>query len=123
MYIWALQRANICFSDQEDEILWDGDPRGVYTPKLGYVQLIVDLQQRETIWWWKKLWKQRCPTKGKILVWSILENKLLTWDNLQKRQFNGPGWCTLCKEQPETMDHLFIHFSFTKGVWADSLII
>jgi hypothetical protein len=31
----------------KDELLWDGDPRGVYTPKEGYVQLSVDLQQRE----------------------------------------------------------------------------
>jgi hypothetical protein len=65
-YIWALRRANICLTDREDELLWDGDPGGVYTPKEGYVQLSVDLHQRETIWWWKKLWKQRCPAKGKI---------------------------------------------------------
>jgi hypothetical protein len=76
--------------DQDDELLWDGDPGGAYTPKTRYVQLSVDFFQQEVTWWWRKLWKQRCFAKGKILVWSILENRIPMWDNLQKRQFNGP---------------------------------
>jgi hypothetical protein len=75
---------------------------------VGYVQLSIDLHRRETLWWWKKLWKQRCPTKGKIMVWSILENKLPTWDNLQNKQFNGLGWCSLCKREAEIVVHLFM---------------
>jgi hypothetical protein len=52
------------------------------------------------------------------LIWSILENIIPTWENLQKRQFNGPSWCSLCKEQEETIDHLFIRCPFTTLVWA-----
>jgi hypothetical protein len=68
MYVQALKVSNIHLTDREDELLWDGDPGGIYTPKAGYVQLSVDIHQREQLWWWKKLWKQHCPTKGKI--WS-----------------------------------------------------
>lgn len=57
-YIQALRRANISLTDWEDELLWDGDPGGAYTPKAGYVQLSVDFFQREVTWWWRKLWKQ-----------------------------------------------------------------
>lgn len=53
-------------------------------------------------------------------MWSILENKIPMWDNLQKRQFNGAGWCLLCKEQAETIDHLFMRCPFSLSVWAES---
>jgi hypothetical protein len=107
-------------TEREDELLWDGDLGGVYTPKVGYVQLNIDLLQQDEKWWWRKIWKQRCPAKGKILAWTILENKIPTWENLQKRQFNGPSWCSLCKEQGESVDHLFMRCPFTTSVWAEA---
>jgi hypothetical protein len=92
---------------------------GVYTPKDGYVQLSTKILQQDVKWWWRKIWKQRCPTKGKILVWSILENIIPTWENIQKRQFNGLSWCSLCKEHEETIDHLLIRCPFTTSVWVE----
>lgn len=92
-YIKALGRENIRLTKRDDEFLWDGDLRGVYTPKVGYVQLNIDPLQQDEKWWWRKIWKQKCPAKGKILVWTILENKIPTWDILQKSQFHGPSWC------------------------------
>jgi hypothetical protein len=41
-YTHAHRRANICLTDRDDEILWDGDPGEVYTPKVGYGQLCID---------------------------------------------------------------------------------
>jgi len=67
-YSRALRRENIHLSDRDDELIWDGDLEGVYTPKEGYVQLSIDHLQQEVKWWWRKLWKQKCPAKGKILV-------------------------------------------------------
>jgi hypothetical protein len=36
-FILALTKENICLSKGEDELIWDGDPGGMYTPKAGYV--------------------------------------------------------------------------------------
>jgi hypothetical protein len=83
--------------EREDELLWDGDGDGEYTSRVGYIKLSVDFHQRETLWWWKNIWKQHCPAKGKLLVWLILGNKLPTWDNLQKRLYFGSRQCALCK--------------------------
>ena len=47
---------------------------------------------------------------------SVLENKSYTWENLQKRCFQGPGWCALCKVVGESILHLFIHCLFIKCV-------
>jgi hypothetical protein len=40
----------------------------VYTPKLGYIELNIDLLQRESCWWWSRLSKINFPLKTKIYV-------------------------------------------------------
>lgn len=46
--------------------------------------------------------------KNNLLWWDILENKVLTWDNLQKRTFEGLGRCALCRIASESGLHLFL---------------
>jgi len=74
---------------------------------------------REVVWWWKTLWKIKCPPKNKLFMWFVLENKAPTWDNLQKRSFQGPGWYSLCKGEYESVIHLFLHCSYTLAVWKE----
>ena len=90
------------------------DPGGRYTPKAGYIKLSADVFQRVLIWWWKKPWKIKSPPKTRIFMWCVLENKAPTWDNLQKRCFQGLGWCDLCKADGESIIHLFLHHPFIK---------
>ena len=74
---------------------------------------------QELVWWWKQLWKLKCPAKAKLLFWAILENKTPTWDILQKIFLEGPGLCALCKKANETIHHLFVHCSYTKTIWTE----
>ena len=74
---------------------------------------------REVVWWWKTLWKIKCPPKNKLFMWFVLENKAPTWDNLQKRSFQGPSWCSLCKGESKSVIHLFLHCSYTLAVWKE----
>jgi hypothetical protein len=74
----ALQSSHIRITDKEDELIWQQAPHGHYTPKLGYIHLNLDLYQREPIWWWKRLWKVRCPLKENIFMWCVLYNKVPT---------------------------------------------
>ena len=46
-----------------------------------------------------------------------LNNKILSWDNLQKRGICGPGICFLCKEEEETISLLLGNCKFFKDVW------
>jgi hypothetical protein len=122
-YTQALRVASIRLVDRDDELIWDGVGDGEYTLRSGYIKLCVDLHQRDPLWWWRKIWKLTCPTKGKLLVWSILANKLPTWDNLQRRLFSGPGHCALCKSHLESVDHLFLQCPFVKEVWDFSRVL
>jgi hypothetical protein len=64
-YILSLQSSHIHITEEEDKLVWKKSPLGNYTPKLGYITLNFDLQQGETTWWWRGLWKIKCPQKEK----------------------------------------------------------
>ena len=82
---------------REDKLVWTKNPvNGDFTAKLGYKTWAEEKFQGETKEWWKQLWKAKGPLKAKITLWQSLNNKILTWDNLQKRGWNGPNRCTLC---------------------------
>jgi hypothetical protein len=79
-YTRALKLAHIILVDREDEMVWDFDPFGAYTPKMGYVHLNLDLHHRESEWWWKGLWKLNFPPKSKLFLWCLLVKKVPTWE-------------------------------------------
>ena len=97
VYFEALNHAQIKLRDGEDVLIWDANQTGKYNPKAVYLVLSADGVNRAEAWWWKYLWKIKCPPKCRLFVWCVIENKAPCWENLQKRYFQGPGWCSLCK--------------------------
>ena len=51
----------------------------------------------------------------------MLQNKILTLDNFQKRGINVVNRCILCKEGFEDRDNLFLNCSYSQLVWAEIL--
>ena len=47
-----------------------------------------------------------------------MENKLLLWNNLQRRGFECPSLYSLCMNDSESNMHLFVGCDFTCGVWV-----
>lgn len=115
----ALEKSHIHLQDRLDELLWVGDPSGMYTQKTGYIRLCIDLFNREEKWWWRKVWMLRCLTKSRLLVWMNIENKTPTWDILQKQNHHGSRRCSLCKAKSKTINHIFITCNFTKFIWME----
>ena len=57
--------------------------------------------------------------KDKITVmWQVLNARVLTWDQLQKRGKLGHEICMMCKSIEETNAKLFLHFSYVVQVWT-----
>lgn len=52
-------------------------------------------------------------------MWCAMENKVPTWDNIQKRNKQGPGWCYLCKNEEESTLHLFLGCPYIREVWRE----
>lgn len=119
----ALRRAHIHLRDGKDVIIWDKAQNGRYSPKATYLAISVELYFRDVKWWWKGLWKLIFPTKKKLFGCVSLENKVPTWDILQKCHFEDPGWCNLCKNDQEYGLHIFLNCSFSKEVWKEALFL
>jgi hypothetical protein len=116
-YIQALKISHIRINDQEDELLWQLSPFGVYSPKEGYSFLMTILQQQVPEWWWKGIWKVKCPLKARLFMWCLLRKRVPTWDRMKSRGLEGSGWCPLCKGDEETSLHLFLGCPFSIQTW------
>jgi hypothetical protein len=82
--------------------------------------LNIDLFQQNPSWWWRGLWKLKCPQKAKIFLWAALNDKIPTWDNLRRRQIEGSGRCSLCQNENESTFHILISCPFSKKVWTET---
>jgi hypothetical protein len=118
-YIESLRREHIWISNLEDELVWQLSPFGDYSPKMGYSQLIIELQQQEPTWWWKGIWKVKCPLKEKIFMWCLIKKRVPMWDRMKKPKVEGPGWCALCKNEKYSNNYLFINCAFYCQCWKE----
>jgi hypothetical protein len=102
--------------DSEDSLCWSKNTQnGSYSVKLGYKAWLEDNFVTHPKWWWKPLWKLKAPPRCKLTLWLAMNNKLLTWDNFLRRGWCGPNKCPLCKENQETITHLFVSVPMQEG--------
>lgn len=95
-------------------LIWEGTPKGRYLVASAYKAQY----QMDTKLVWAKAWYHGLIPKINIFFWLLLQNRILTLDNLMKRGHIMPNRCILCKNQAETVDHIFIHCSFSREIWT-----
>ena len=116
----SLLKSSFIHSEEEkaDKLGWTKNPvNGDFMAKLGYKNCAWEQHLGEKMDWWKQLWKFEGPLKDKLTLWLNLNNKLLTWDNLQKRGWIGPNRCALCHSDEENVSHLFNFCSYAESMW------
>jgi len=97
---------------------WGWGQSGVYTTAAGYRALQASRISRQTPTFWKNVWDPLALPKVNFFFWTLAHNKLLTGDNLEKRNIAGPHRCVLCSSNYETAQHLFLECNFAKEVWG-----
>lgn len=113
----ALTQAHIRITEGEDEIVWAHAKNGRYLPKDGYLNLMEAQKPEHLEPWWKALWKLKVAPRTRVLMWSILFNKVPTGLNLMKRSFHGPFRCHLCRCNEESTEHLFLECPIISEQW------
>jgi hypothetical protein len=114
----ALINTGVQLVEKPDVLIWTrGDASGHISVKNVYVATKKKKWNFVIGGWRKAMWSWVCPLKIKLFTWLIVENKILTWEILQRRGFIGPSYCHLCKKSKETTYHLFVECSFTLAVW------
>ena len=66
---------------------------------------------------WKCIWKPKVPPRVAFFIWTVALERILTTDNLRRRNIILVDWCCLCKEDGETIDHLFLHCKVARELW------
>ena len=66
---------------------------------------------------WKTIWKSKVPTKVSFFLWTAALGRILTIDNLRRRQVVIVDLYCMCKRGEETIDHLIMHCSIASELW------
>jgi ribonuclease HI len=114
-----LKAAGVYLKTTPDSLIWTGGDRsGRLTAKNVYQALADIIWNPSTANWRQRIWKDTCPLKYKLFAWLMLENRLLFWDKLQARGWEGPNRCPLCAQDNESSLHVFVLCSFTRTLWT-----
>ena len=65
---------------KEDEIIWGSEPNGFFSVASAYVDSFVNHDEP----CWAKVWMKGMTPKVNIFFWILLQNKVLTLENLIK---------------------------------------
>jgi hypothetical protein len=66
---------------------------------------------------WKSIWRTKAPLKVAFFAWSATLGKILTMDNLRKRQLIVVNRCCLCNVNGEFVDHLLLYCEVACSLW------
>jgi hypothetical protein len=58
-----------------------------------------------------------------FFVWSAALGKILTHDNLRKRNVVVIEWCCMYKKNRESIDHLLLYCEVARDLWSYILIL
>ena len=111
--LWdAVQRVQ--FLDTPDVITWKWTANGIYSAKSAYN---IQLLGTQGIFDGTSVWRAHAEGKHKFFAWLFVQGKILTADNLIRRNWPCNQLCPLCDQELETAVHLCLTCSFAKEVW------
>jgi hypothetical protein len=91
-YRRALLGTGINLQNSTDTIVWTGgDSSRILSVKNVYNALISTLDYPTVGGWKLNLWKWNIQLKIKLFIWLAGNQKVLTWDTLQRKGWEGPG--------------------------------
>jgi hypothetical protein len=99
--------------EADDTISWSLNKSGLFTTKSVYKYLESGVCGPNYKW----IWKSALPLKIKIFLWQMMQNVVLTRDNLKKRNWGGNPTFSFCN-QLEDRNHLFYSCSSARVMWG-----
>jgi hypothetical protein len=92
MYRRALIDSGALIQDNNDQLLWiGGDKSGIPSAKNFYSSIISSKSLSKVESWRLSIWNWKIQLKVKLFIWLAIEDKILTWNMLQKKGWEGPG--------------------------------
>eukprot|EP00253_Pinus_taeda_P029073 PITA_29073 len=99
-----LKKRNIRSQVGADILRWGYTLKGSYSTTEAY-NLVGDFPIRPDPLW-GRIWSFKAWPKITHFLWMVGHQKILTWDRLRRRNFQGPSICHNCFQNEETQQHL-----------------
>ncbi|XBH79743.1 hypothetical protein VPH35_105647 [Triticum aestivum] len=105
---------SIAFTDECDSLVWQYESSGQYSSTSLYA--IINFRGVTPVFL-PAVWKIIIPPRVHIFLWLLFYNKLMTRDNLLKRNLKKPEECVFCAYK-ETATYLFFDCVVAKEIWS-----
>lgn len=69
----------------------------------------------------KLLWKSWAPPKTKLFMYLAINRRTWTAERRHRHGLQDDDECTLCSQEPETIEHLLLHCPVAREVWWTAL--
>ena len=66
---------------------------------------------------WSKIWSFGSWPKIAHFLWLVGHQRILTWDKLRRRKFQGPSICLNCRQSEDTLQHLLNNCPLAQKIW------
>ncbi|XP_019183730.1 PREDICTED: uncharacterized protein LOC109178648 [Ipomoea nil] len=107
--------------EYNDTWYWYGDPRGEYSVKSGYKQVMGNYQQTNGVFTkWLSLWKLKIPPKWRMFLWRAISDILPTTTNLLIKRVDVDPRCAMCGLSQEDTMHAMVLCDFARNIWDKS---
>lgn len=97
---------------------WGYTPRGTYTTKEAYKLMFHTQEPIDPAW--TRIWTTGIWPKISTFTWLLYHQRILTWDNLIKRGFQGLSYCPNCPRQGESIQNLMDSCYMANQLWENS---
>ena len=105
-----------------DKLIWNDSELGFFTVKSAYFQARIylgkesyDFSERKLLW--KILWKAQVLPKIKMFTWRLIQNIIPCTKNLRERGVQMDDVCCVCRQERESLHHLFFECKLSQEVW------
>jgi hypothetical protein len=108
----ALSGTNL--SDQIDKKIWKWTPYGKFSVASAY-----DCWFHGSMTFFPApvIWKAASDARTRFFAWLTMHDKILTAENMVKRNWDCNPMCPLCLCINESTDHLLTKYNFAEAAW------
>lgn len=102
----------ISLSEEMDSLVWQFENKGVYSSSSLY--RVINFRGMQPVFI-PSLWQLKSPPRVHVFLWLLSHNKLVTKDNLRKRNIMKPE-CLFCAGH-ESIQHLMFDCIVAQNTW------